>query len=127
MLILFLFMTEIYFSPVGFASVASPVPLVPEISLKFKQNGKTRFVLMVRPPAQHHFSEKAPHYLELEGFRGRIPPAIVSAAEIRFVLSAKVSKPFQLTVYLCDDAKTFCRKQVLRGVWNEKTNSFKSL
>ena len=71
------------------------------------------------PPKDHHFNIKAPMVLKDVGGTQSVKPALAEPGQIEFILPATVHN-FIITLYLCDDAKTYCKKHKLQASWNGK-------
>lgn len=91
------------------------------------QKEKGQVILQAQPPPDHHFSNNAPHELAVEGFRNKILPTHVSNLEVRFLVNETAEgtqpppgnsankRPFDITLYLCNNAKTYCQKRTIHG------------
>jgi tetratricopeptide (TPR) repeat protein len=82
--------------------------------------------IVATPPEGHHFNIKAPMSIVLES----APPATettktekpVAALEskIRFRVASAVG--YRVSLFICDDAKTFCEKHVVHATWDSKNS-----
>ena len=69
--------------------------------------------LVATPPRDHHFNEKSPRFLRLSS-GARRSPTQVSAQLMRF--SPPEGESFtggSVTLFLCDDANTYCEKHTV--------------
>lgn len=74
--------------------------------------------LAAKPPVGHHFNLKAPMKMDAPP-RKAIKPASATEHEIRFeVINARRKKfSFKVTLYVCDDANSYCVKQEKNLEW----------
>ncbi|HLD99011.1 MAG TPA: thioredoxin family protein [Bdellovibrionota bacterium] len=84
----------------------------PDFSLSTRIQGE-QIEIIAHPPAHHHFNVQAPMSLVQEG--GRVKPAQATEARVRFSVSrSHLRSDAHVSLYLCDDRKTFCENHQVR-------------
>ena len=109
------------------SSWAAPALQAPDYSLSVQRSGAALSV-MARPPAGFHFNLAAPHFLEVTGSKSQQEKhpkqvASVSASEKRVIFalnSGLAPTSFRVSLYLCDDKKTFCELHRVAALWDPK-------
>ncbi|MFZ9595405.1 MAG: thioredoxin fold domain-containing protein [Bdellovibrionia bacterium] len=77
-------------------------------------------------PAHHHFNLKAPMMLLRVGTGFTLPPDRAQEREVLFRVHDSRSAQYEVSLYLCDEAKTYCEKHKVLVSWNEKKAEVKA-
>ncbi len=93
----------------------------PEFEVSAKPKGAA-LEIIATAPTQHHFNLKAPISLQSKRVSHTIKPLKASDHEIIFKITTPETEDYQITLYLCDDANTFCEKHLLVARWNKLTS-----
>lgn len=72
------------------------------------------------PPAAHHFNIEAPMSLAEPGAKKPLKPKSATKDQVLFQLAGTQPRHFAVTLYLCDDANTYCEKHVVASKWDGK-------
>ncbi|MEW6056620.1 MAG: thioredoxin fold domain-containing protein [Bdellovibrionota bacterium] len=96
----------IFFASSAFAASA------PDFKLAVTPQG-SKVLLVATPPAGHHFNVDAPMQLEEGNAKNKLKPSKATEQRIEFLATAGKERTYKATLYLCDDAKTFCEKHVV--------------
>lgn len=83
--------------------------------------GKTS--VQARAPSGHHFNTDAPMTLETESNHQRVKPKKSSPTEVDFEVPSAAKDSAKVTLFLCDDAKTFCEKHLVTTSWEGKAGA----
>ncbi len=75
--------------------------------------------LVLKPPTAHHFNIQAPNTLA-NGNSVKTKPSSADESELRFSLANAKPGTLTLSVYVCDDAKTFCELHRFEAKWDGK-------
>ncbi len=100
----------------AFLSATSPVlgAQAPASDIRAKKtDGKLRIV--ATPASRHHFNVDAPNQAISDGARSK--PVVLSEQSVEFEFPATEPRELKLTLYVCDDAKTFCERQESDASW----------
>jgi thiol-disulfide isomerase/thioredoxin/tetratricopeptide (TPR) repeat protein len=83
----------------------------PDFTLKSHADGLS-WTITATPPGGHHFNTEAPMSLKAVGpSKALMKPASVSEKEVQFKAPKTAAQAtYLISIYLCDDAKTFCEK-----------------
>lgn len=86
---------------------------------------KTRKGLEViaTPPSGVHINIQAPMSLETETKDHRYSPWSAQEEEVIFLLPLQIPGPFLITLFLCDEKKTFCEKHKVSFLPEKKIRS----
>lgn len=87
--------------------------------------GKTR--VEAKAPAGHHFNTDAPMSLETESNHQRIKPKKSGPTEVDFEVPSAAKDSAKLTLFLCDDAKTFCERHLVQISWEGQAGAHAAL
>jgi thioredoxin-like negative regulator of GroEL len=100
-----------------FASAAPSVLKAPDFQVAMLKKAAGLEVVAV-PPTQHHFNIAAPLSFKDKRTGKNLHAERVNEREIRFVVPDAKAGEFQLSLYLCDNAKTFCERHSVLTQWN---------
>ena len=95
----------------------APVLKAPPFTVDVRVTPQSELEFKARPPASHHFNIEAP--ISLTTKDGRSFAAVVKR-ENEILFHTPIPTPgadYTFSLYLCDDAKTFCEKHALTGRW----------
>ena len=77
------------------------------------------------PPPHHHFNIKAPMFLSSFSHK-KLIPSHTTDRKIRFKIADSYTPEFRVHLFLCDDAKTYCEKQLVIANWDARTAQLKT-
>jgi hypothetical protein len=80
------------------------------------KNGQ--LVVSALPPAGHHFNTKAPMSLQCKEPASKFKPVEAGEQLVVFKLPCPKERNFDVTLYLCDDKKSFCEDHKVSVTWN---------
>ena len=98
------------------------------VTLLKQEGGKTTF--QAHPPKAHHFNIDAPQSLRVKIGEAKVErktPSKNTEGEIQFEIASAKAASLVFSLYLCDDAKTFCEKREIAANWNGKELQLASL
>jgi thioredoxin-like negative regulator of GroEL len=109
----------VYWFSLSMVFLSSPVIAAlkaPDFTLHSEHRGYTWLIVATAPPA-HHFNTDAPMSLKTElktstkTEPSSLKPELATANEVRFkVPETLATRSLKISLFLCDDAKTFCEK-----------------
>src|ERR1700744_2559813 len=76
-----------------------------------------KVVLQATAPVQHHFNIEAPMSAEIESTHTRLKPVKSSESSVEFDVPSIAKDSAKVSLFLCDDAKTFCEKHQVSVSW----------
>lgn len=71
-----------------------------------------------KPSEGHHFNVDAPMSLEDLEKKKKYKPKVVKQEKVSFLLQGLKPRKLAVTMYLCDDANTYCKKHVVNASWD---------
>ncbi|MDR3607704.1 MAG: thioredoxin family protein [Oligoflexia bacterium] len=93
----------------------------PDYSLTGRTNDAGLEITAVAPDG-HHFNLKAPSHAFAPDSASAIKPAQASEKKIVFRFSGSAPGIYATSLYLCDDARTFCEKKKEQLAWHTTQN-----
>jgi hypothetical protein len=107
------------FSGVGFSATPGNFDLKITSELE-----KSNLLLVVDSSKGHHFNLKAPISLTIhsgKSISNKVVPSRKETSQIQFSIPApKASENYEMRLYVCDDAQTYCKLKILTAQWDEK-------
>lgn len=79
------------------------------------QDGKVS--LTATPPSAHHFNLEAPMSLEVSADHSKLKPAHAAKTEVLFLVPSAAKGDGKITLFVCDDANTFCERHQVKVQW----------
>lgn len=105
-----------------FAALTLAQAADPDFTLTMTLKGKDLEVAAT-PSAGHHFNVDAPMSLEDAEKKKQYKPKTVKKDKVAFLLQGVQPRKLAVTMYLCDDANTYCKKHVVNASWDGKTQA----
>ncbi|MEK7692230.1 MAG: thioredoxin family protein, partial [Bdellovibrionota bacterium] len=101
----------------GYRAIAGP-STAPDFTIQAAITKTGSLQLSVSPPPKHHLNREAPTWLRLSGSKDKLKPALVTEAGAEFSLPEAKPVQFEIELYLCDDANTFCERHNVQNAWD---------
>lgn len=92
----------------------------PDFSVSLK-SVKNSLELTASPPANHHVNIQAPMFVSAG--TDKTKPAKATEQKVLFRLHNNGPAEYRVTLYLCDDKKTFCEKHEVSAKWESKAGT----
>ncbi len=73
-----------------------------------------------KPPKAHHINIKAPAVIEDLTNKKQYKSQLIKEDRAIFSLPGSTYRIFQVSLYLCDDANTYCEKHTVQASWKNK-------
>jgi thiol-disulfide isomerase/thioredoxin len=89
----------------------------PDFTVTAKQV-KGNLEIQATAPSLHHFNLQAPMSLKRLGTSSSQKPNQAQSQTISFKLEDASTAKYEVILYLCDDAKTYCEKRKVLAQWN---------
>ncbi|MBS1985870.1 MAG: thioredoxin family protein [Bdellovibrionales bacterium] len=101
----------------AFATAPVPAKLqAPDFTLQVKPSKRGELDVTALAPARHHINVDAPMFILAGESTTKGAPTSKTKTEAHFLLPAS-TKTFAVSLYLCDDANTFCEMHTLKSTW----------
>jgi thiol-disulfide isomerase/thioredoxin len=93
----------------------APTLKAPEFTVRLDKTDQSKLIAIA--PANYHFNIQAPMSLKVVGSatagassKAQEKPESATEAKVTFKIPGTASATYHLSIYMCDDAKTFCEK-----------------
>lgn len=102
------------------APIANAATQAPDFQISMLAQLST-LKISATPPLKHHFNVDAPMSIEDLGNGKTYKPKEAKKDLIVFRVPGTTAREIKTTLYLCDDANTFCEKHIVSARWDGRT------